>query len=107
MFDMDEAIKECEEKKRDDEIICFAIGAGRVIPKNRKEKKEIAKAMKFIMSLDGFLGIYPHDMDSTAIIFDTLNNAKGAYNLMKAKEISLGNIVPIMVNKRYLEGYNG
>lgn len=98
----DELLQECKNKKRDDEEICYAIGAGRIIPKIGK-KKQMEEALDFIKNLEGFCGVNPIDLWHTLIIFDTLNNAKGAHNLMKSKGIQIGTyIVPILVRKEFL-----
>ena len=107
MYDMDEMIMECEKKRKPNEEICFAIGAGKIWSVKRKERKQIEKAIDYIKSLDGFLGIHPVSMTKTLLIFDTLNNAKGAYNMMKAKNIQIGSfVVPILVDKLYINGGN-
>lgn len=106
MYDMDDMIMDCEKKRQPHEEICFAIGAGKVWSIKRKERKQIEKAIDYIKSLDGFLGIHPVSMTKTLLIFDTLNNAKGALNMMTHKGIQCGNVVPILVNKMYINGGN-
>ena len=100
--DMEQMIKDCKDKQTPDEEICFAIGAGRIIPVPGM-KKRMDEALEFIKNLEGFCGVHPVDLWHTLIIFDTLNNAKGAKNQMKAKGISTGKyIMPILVQKQYL-----
>ena len=100
--DMEQMIKDCKAKQTPDEVICFAIGAGRIIPMLGM-KKRMDEALEYIKNLEGFCGVNPVDLWHTLIIFDSLNNAKGAKNQMKAKGIPAGNyIVPILVQKQYL-----
>lgn len=99
---MDEMIRDCEKKKRPDEEICFALGAGRVIPK-LGWKKRISEALDYIKSLDGFIGIHPVDLWHTLLIFDTLNNAKAARNQLKFKKMNVGQVAPILVEKQYIQ----
>ena len=100
--EMKDMIADCESKRTPDEIICFAIGAGRILPKvgMRKAMKE---ANEYIQGLDGFVGFFPFDLWHTLIIFDTLNNAKAGKNLLKSKDISVGNVIPILVDKQYVK----
>lgn len=54
-------------------------------------KKASRQAVKYVSSLDGLVlafDCYPHGM---LWVFDTLNNAKGARNLMNSKGIKTGN----------------
>ena len=99
---MDEMIEACEAEKKPDEEMLFAIGTGRIEPKLGM-KKRMKETMEYIMSLDGFIGIHSIDLWHTALIFDTLNNAKGARNLMKSKGIPIGEIVPVLVEKQHLK----
>lgn len=93
---MDEMIKACEAKKTDFEKICFALGTGRIIPK-LGWKKRMNETMDYIKSLDGFYGVYPVDLWHTLLIFDTLNHAKAAKNMLKFKKVPVGNVIPILV----------
>lgn len=97
---MDEMIEACRKKQRDDEIIVFALGTGRMIPMLGK-MKAMKKAIEFIKAQDGFIGVHPIDLWHTLIIFDTLNNAKGARNNMKAKGIPVGQVAPILIPKNF------
>ena len=100
--DMDEMIKDCKAKQKPDEAICFAVGAGRILPKLGMGK-QMEVALEYIKGLEGFCGVHPVDL--TLIIFDSLNNAKGGKNMMQAKGISTGKyIIPILVQKQFLEG---
>ena len=95
---MEEMIKACEAKQTPDEVICYALGTGRIIPKIGWKKRQ-AEAMDYIKSLEGFIGFHPIDLWHTLIIFDTLNNAKGARNLLKFKKVPVGQVAPILVPK--------
>lgn len=53
--------------------------------------KASREAVKFIRDLDGLVGVHPHYPRGTLLLFDSLNNAKGARNLMEAKGIKCGN----------------
>ena len=93
---MDEMIKACEAKKTDYEKIGFALGTGRIIPK-LGYKKRMKETFDYIKSLDGFYGIYPVDLWHTMLIFDTLNHAKAAKNMLKFKKVPVGNVIPVLV----------
>ena len=108
--DMDEMIKACEEKKDPDETIVFALGVGRMVPlpfDKKAVKKGIEEGLKFIKKLDGFLGVHPIDVSRNLLLFDTLNNAKGGSNMLKSKDVPVGQIVPILIKTEFLEGKNG
>lgn len=98
---MDEMIEDCKKKQKPTEEIVFAVGAGRVLPMIGKTKA-IKKTMDYIQKMDGFIGIYPMDLWHTLLVFDTLNNAKGARNTLKAKGVGIGQVVPILVEKEYI-----
>lgn len=101
IFDMDQAIEECEKHCTENGEIVFALGAGRIAPMIGKIKAQ-KKAMKFICGLDGFIGIHPVDTWHTLLIFDTLNHAKAARNILKEK-MPIGQVAPIVVDKAYVE----
>lgn len=105
MFDIEKEIKKCEKKREHDETICFAIGVGRIVPEigNKKEARACKEAIEFIKTLDGFLGVILLEISRNLLLFDTLNNAKGAKNQMTFKGIIAGNIVPVLVKTKYLE----
>lgn len=97
-MDMDEMIEQCRQKQNPDEDMMFAFGVGRIVPMIGK-KKEMKKALDYIKKTDGFVGIHPVDLWHNLLIYDTLNNAKGARNLLRAKDCQCGNIAPILVPK--------
>ena len=100
---MDEMIASCEEKKTENETICYALGSGRIIPKLGMKKYQ-KEAIDYIKTLDGFIGVHIVDIWHTLLIFDTLNNAKAAKNTLKAKNCPVGNVVPILVPNEYAKG---
>lgn len=100
---MEEMLKKCEEQLEEDERIVYAIGAGRIAPKLGM-MKALRKAIKEIQKCDGFVGIFPVDLWHTLLVFETLNNAKGAKNVLSAKGMELGNVVPIMIPKDFRNG---
>ena len=104
--DMEEMIESCRKKQRPDEVIVFAIGAGRVIPMPGK-RKGMKAALELIKSMPGFIGIHPVDLWHNLLIFDTLNNAKGARNILLSKGATLGHIVPVLVPKGEIDHENG
>lgn len=57
---------------------------------NISKNKQSLKALKYISTLDGFVGIHPHYPDGTLILFDNENNAKIGKNLMESKGIQTG-----------------
>ena len=98
---MEEMIEACKERQRSDEDIVFAFGVGRMIPTLFK-RKAFKEALDYIKKLDGFKGVYAIDLWHNLLVFDTLNNAKASRNSLRAKDIDVGQIVPILVEKQYL-----
>lgn len=99
---MDEMIEECRKQQSPDEMICFAFGVGRMVPlltDSLMLRRSMKKALKYIKGFDGFLGIHPLSLEKNLLIFDTLNNAKGGRNLLKTKDVAVGEIAPILVYK--------
>ena len=104
--DMDEMIEACKKKQRPDESIVFALGVGRMCPlpfDKKAVKKGIAEGLKYIKSLDGFIGVHPLDLHRNLLFFDTLNNAKGGRNLLKSKDVAVGQIIPILIETKYIQ----
>ena len=99
---IEEMMKWCEENQKENEEIVFALGTGRMLPIFGKPKvnKGIEKATEIIKNLDGFIGVNTVDIWHTALIFDTLNNAKIAKNIMKTHKLPVGNVVPVLMPKR-------
>ena len=52
--------------------------------------KESREAVKFIKTLKGFKGVFPHYPHGTLIFFETENTAKRARNIMESKGIQTG-----------------
>lgn len=70
----------------------------------RKMRKAMKEALEYIKKLEGFVGVHPVDLWHTLLLFDSLNNAKGGRNMLRFKGVQCGdNIVPILVEKKYLE----
>ena len=100
---MEEMVEACKKKQQEGEIIAYAFGVGRLIPKFGKRRKMKA-AWEWIKESQGFLGVHPFDLYHNMLIYDTLNNAKGARNILKAEGNSLGNIVPILIPEEFANG---
>lgn len=102
---MEEMIESCKKKQTENEIIAFALGVGRLIPKLGK-RKQMKAAMDWIKQSEGFLGIHPIDVWHNLLIYDTLNNAKGARNILRAygSDDAVGNIAPILIPKEFVNG---
>lgn len=107
---MEEMIEECRKKQKPDEVICFALGLGRIVPgafMGRKLRRAQKEAFEYITKLDGFQGIHPIDIWHNLAIFDTVNNAKAGRNLLQSKGCETGQVAPILVNKMYLAKKEG
>lgn len=62
--------------------------------------KKVREFIKWIPTLEGFVGVHPHYPDGTLILFKTENNAKAARNLIQAKGVTVGkNICKVYVPK--------
>lgn len=97
------ALKQLQETLKPDEQIAYTFGTGGLVPlpwSSRAIKRGNKKAIEFIKGLEGFLGVNPIDLYKTLIIFDSLGNAKRGRNLMKSKDISCGEIMPIAIPKQ-------
>ena len=104
--DMDEMIEAAKEKQESGMSMVFGFGVGRMMPlptDSKKTKKGIEAALEYIKKLDGFLGVSPVDVDKNILLFDTSNNAKGGRNLLKMQSVSVGQVVPVLVESKYLE----
>lgn len=102
---MEEMIADCERMKKPDETIVFAIGAGRMIPKLGM-KKIMEKTFEYIKGIDGFIGVHPIDLWHNLLLFDTLNHAKAAKNVLSSKGVPLGQIAPLMIPSVFVKGEN-
>lgn len=84
------------------QIKCWAFGVGNLTmnPLFRKMQKEIIDLIK---SQDGFKGLTPMYPRGTLLVFDTENNAKGARNILRSKDIKCGGVSEVYVEARYLQ----
>ena len=107
MFDMTKAIEECEENKREDEVVVFAIGIGRLVPKfaTPADVKRCENKLNKIKKCAGFIGVHPVDYTHNLLVFDLLSDAMKAKDELEYKGMKLGNIVPILIEKQYYEEY--
>lgn len=107
MFDMTKAIEECEENKREDEVVVFAIGIGRLVPKfaTAADVKRCENKLNKIKKCAGFIGVHPVDYTHNLLVFDLLSDAMKAKDELEYKGMKLGNIVPILIEKQYYEEY--
>ncbi len=83
------------------EVKCWAFGVGNVTM-NPLFQKAQKKAFDLIKAQEGFLGVHPMYPHGTLLIFDTENNAKGARNVLRSKDIKCGGIGEVYVDDRYL-----
>ena len=92
-------------EKKENEISAYtvAIPCLAVPWENTKEEVEATeKALNYIQTLDGFLGIYPMNPNGTLILFKSENHAKRGRNLIKAEGIQVGsNITEVFIDKRF------
>lgn len=107
MFDITEAIEKCEQEKREDEVVVFAIGIKNLVPKRPTiaEFKRYENKLKKIKKCDGFIGVTPVDFPYYLLLFDLLSDAIKAKDELEYKGMKLGNIVPILIKKEYYEEY--
>lgn len=79
----------------------YTVAVGNIDPKNKNSRK----AVKYVATLHGFIGVHPNYPHGTLILFDTENNAKIARNLMNAKGIVTGrNICEVEIDDIYAKG---
>ena len=109
MFDMDEAIRNCEEMKRDDEIICFGLGIVNLAPEWPATPAQLKRAdnkLDKIKACAGFLGVDVLNESQSLLIFETMEDALEAKTNLKNQKLKVGNVIPILVDKDDLEGIN-
>ncbi len=100
---MEEMIKACEETVTPNEVIVYALGVGRLLPKFGMRKAQ-ERALKRIGEFDGFIGIHPVDVWHNLLLFETLNDAKAARNVLKHEcPPAVGQVVPTMILKDHYE----
>jgi len=103
MPSMEEMIKACEEKVTPNEVIVFGLGVGRLLPKFGMRKAQ-ERAIKRIMEFDGFIGVHPVDVWHNLLLFETLNDAKAARNVLRHEcPGAVGQVVPLMIPKEHYE----
>ena len=100
---MEEMIKKCLETKSEDEEMVFAFGVGRLIPVIGK-MRAMKRTLEHIKKMDGFIGIHPLDMWHNLLLFSTLNDAKRGRNDLKSKGVSVGEVAPVLVERRFING---
>lgn len=77
-----------EQKKIADGTRVFSVSTGRVDVFFKKSRE----AAEYVVKRPGFIGVHPtEDGNYTLWLFDTVNNAIGAKNLMKFRGIQVGN----------------
>lgn len=91
-------------EKRDDEVVCYTVAIPNLpLRPNRRVKKFV----KWISTLEGFVGFRPEYPRGTLLIFRTENDAKGARNLIRNYEGYSGdvgtNICEVYVPNEYVE----
>lgn len=62
-------------------------------------------ALELIKSQEGFVGIHPIDIWKNVLIFDTLNHAKAARNVLSANGCPVGQVVPVFGKQSILHKY--
>lgn len=106
-FDFDKELEACKRKKKPDETIVYTVGCGRILPlpTDRKQlRKGMEDAIEFIKKLDGFVGVHSVGLWYTLLLFNSVNNAKGARNLLRSRDVQCATyIVPIIVENKYLK----
>ena len=106
---MDEAIRNCEEMKRDDEIICFGLGIVNLAPEWPATPAQLKRAdnkLDKIKACAGFLGVDVLNESQSLLIFETMEDALEAKTNLKNQKLKVGNVIPILVDKDDLEGIN-
>lgn len=99
--DMDEMIKACEQKREPGQVIVFGLGAGRILPRLGMIKAQ-KKAMELIGKQKGFIGVHPINLWHTLLLYETLNDAKGAKNELKFRNCPVEEVVPVLIQEEYL-----
>lgn len=98
--DMEKMIEDCKKKQEPGERMVFALEADHIAPlpfDSPKIKKSKKQAVKYIRNLDGFIGFHPIDLYGTMLLFETLNDAKVANNLLVCEGYEVGILVPALM----------
>ena len=105
-FNMDEAIRNCEEMKRDDETICFGMGIVNLAPKwppTQAALKRMENKLNKIGACPGFLGIHIANEAQCLLIFESMEDALEAKTNLDKQKVRVGNVIPVLVDKKDLE----
>ena len=82
------------------EVKTYSVAVGNFNPLFRKSRR----AMKFITTLDGLVGVHPCYPHGQLILFKTETDAKIGRNRMNDKGIQTGtNICEVFIDEKYLE----
>ena len=107
MDKFEEMLEGCRRNRRPDETIVYVFGAGSKKPM-LSQMKMMKKAYALAMEQDGYIGVCPLGMFKSMLIFDTLNHAKAAKNVLSNEDIPLGNnIVPMLIPTEDAKLYRG
>lgn len=88
------------EERLEMDAFVFAVGNLSLSPFKRRENR---KFIAILNNQKGFLGVKPEYPRGTLLFFDTLNNAKGARNILRSKGVDCGdNIVTVKIDPRYV-----
>lgn len=74
-------------KKLEEGTELYSVATGRIVVWKRKSRQ----AVRYISRLEGFVAMTPVDYGGTLWLFDSLNHAKSARNMMNLKGIGTGN----------------
>lgn len=105
-FNMDEAIRNCEEMKRDNEVIRFALGIVNLAPKWPPTPAQLKRAenkLKKIKACAGFLGVDVVNESQSLLIFETMEDALEAKTNLENQKLKVGNVIPVLIDKDELE----
>ena len=105
-FNMDEAIRSCEEIKKDNEVIRFGLGIINLVPKwppTQAALKRMENKLNKIGACSGFLGIHVVNEAQCLLIFETMEDALEAKTNLDKQKVRVGNVIPVLVDKKDLE----
>ena len=105
-FNMDEAIRSCEEMKRDNEVIRFGLGIVNLAPKWPPTPAQLKRAenkLNNIKDCAGFLGVDVVNESQSLLIFETMEDALDAKINLENQKLKVGNVIPVLIDKDDLE----
>ena len=105
-FNMDEAIRSCEEIKRDNEVIRFGLGIVNLAPKWPPTPAQLKRAenkLNKIKTCAGFLGVDVLNESQSLLIFETIEDALEAKTNLENQKLKVGNVIPVLIDKNDLE----